>query len=65
MLKAKLVCFRMHQIGNVKKDNMVIGKSFFVSIRITWVILSHLQIIHITLINVKRENHGAHLSLHI
>ena len=55
----------MQQRENVKKDNMGTGKSFFKSMRVIWTILSHLKITHITLINLKREHYGTHISLHI
>ena len=55
-VESQIVCFKMHQRGSAKKGN----KSFFKSMRVIWAILSHLKITHITLINLKRENYGAH-----
>ena len=65
-VESQIVCLKMHQRGSVKKGrpNMGIGKFFFKSMRVIWVILSHLKMTHITLINLKRENYGAHISLH-
>ena len=54
-VQSQIVCFKMHQRGNVKKGNMGIGKSFFKSMRLLWAIISHLKITHITHINLKRE----------
>ena len=36
--ESQIVCFKMHQIGNVKKGNIGMGKSFFESMRIIWAI---------------------------
>ena len=59
--ESQIVCFKMHQRGSVKRGNM--GKSFFKSMRVIWVILSHLKMTQIILNNLKRENCGTHISL--
>ena len=42
---------------------MGIGKPFFKSMRVIWALLSHLKLTHITLINLKREDYVAYISL--
>ena len=53
----QIVCFKIHQRGNVKKGNNIgIVKSFFKSMRVIWAILSHLKKAHINLILASAVN---------
>ena len=55
-VESQIVFSKMHQRGNVKKGNMGIGKSVLNQCMSVYWPLNHLSMIHITFIDLKREN---------